>query len=259
MKKQEPVSVKIEYTYDYDKFKLIGINRRVDKKHVVSISEAILIRNLLHLFPLVINKKWEVMDGQHRLSAVKIIESAKLLQLPIYYIMDLNITMDDISLLNSNKINWRNLDYLNYFAGKKVKDYVDTLEFMKQHPNVNFSAAIVLVSSEKRDIKKVKDGLLKADNISKAQFIMECIYELKARMDPYDAMWKTGTFIIAMKAIFNTKKYNHEVMMASEKNVKESWSRQINTRAYIYEINKIYNYHLPENKKVDFMKLTRQN
>ncbi len=78
LKKVSPVNVVIRNTYDYGKFKLIGINRIVDKKHATTIAEAILFRNLLHLFPIIVNTDWEVMDGQHRLSAVKHIQIAKL-------------------------------------------------------------------------------------------------------------------------------------------------------------------------------------
>lgn len=255
MIKSPPIHIKIEHTYDYDRFKLVGINRKVDKKHVQTLSGAIQNRNLLHLFPLVVNTDWEVMDGQHRLSSVKII--AQKLSLPIYYIMDPNITMDDMRILNSNKVNWKNIDYINYYVAKKNKNYIEIAKFMKAHPLVNLSAVMAIISSEKRDMKKLKEGNFVADRVDKGHFIMECVYDLRKNMLPTDQFWKSGSFIYAMKHIIDTKKYKHQVMMASEKNHRDHWIGQSTPRAYIYEMNKIYNYHAPENERVDFMRLTR--
>lgn len=258
LKKEKPIPVKIKWTYSYDKFKLVGINRRVDKKHAVSIAEAIEYRNLLHLFPVIVNDAWEVMDSQHRLSAVKHIEIARMLQLPIYYIMDKNVTMDDISLLNSNKINWKNINYVNFFAGKKVQAFVDLVDFMNEHKALPLSCAIELISSKKRDLGELKKGILKADKVDKAHLIMGYVYDLRERMNPAIPLWKTGNFLSAMKAVVNTRKYRHQVMMDSVRNAPENWERQHSKRAYIFEITETYNYGLSPNEKVNFMKLTKE-
>lgn len=252
-----PVKVKIEHTYEYAKFKLVGINRKVDVKHVITIAEAIALRNLLHLFPLIINSDWEVMDGQHRLSAVIHIQASKLLNLPVYYIMDENITMDDISLLNSNKINWKNLDYVNYYAGKGVPAFKALQKFMTNHPKINLSSAVELVSNKKRDLKELKVGVLSADKADKAEVIIGYVYDLKSRMDSQAQFWKSGNFISAVQRVVNTKRYSHKVMMDSPLNTPENWEQQSSSRNYIFEINRIYNHGRTEREKIDFKALTR--
>ncbi len=253
----DPVKVKIEYTYEYNKFKLVGINRKVIRKHVMDIAEAIQIRNLLHLFPVIINKAWEVMDGQHRISSVQHIEAAQLLRLPVYYIMDPDVTIDDIRLLNTNKINWKNMDYIQFYAGKKMKPYVELVAFMGRHPQIPLSTVIQLISSKRRDFKDVKNGILITDRIGEAEYVLECVYDLKLCLEPTEAMWKSRSFIIAMRDIISTGKYDHSMMMASPYNNRTSWQRQHNTRGYILEIDRIYNSDLPLKSQVDFRLLTK--
>jgi disulfide oxidoreductase YuzD/ribosomal protein S18 len=251
----QPVNVKIEYSYDYEKFKLVGINRKTIKQHIVAISEAILYRNLLHLFPIIVNKNWEVMDGQHRLSSVKHIQIAKMFNLPIYYIMDENVTLDDICMLNDNKINWKNIDYVNYYAAKGIKSYVILSKFMDEHNKIPLSTCIAITSSKQRDLAKLKRGELIIDKADKAHYVMACVYEIKERMLPTAQYWKSRDFITALNAIINTGKYQHHIMMASPKNCDTGWNIQLSKRAYVHEMQEIYNAGRTPAEWVGFMKL----
>lgn len=253
----DPVEVKIEHTYDYDKFKFVGINRQVIKKHAMSIADAINLRNLLHLFPVIIDLNWNVMDGQHRISACKIIQASKLLRLPVYYIQDPEVTIDDIRLLNTNKINWKNMDYILFYAGKKIKSYVDLVAFISRHPKIPLSTCVDLVSSKRRDLKEVKKGNFIADRVKEADHVLECVYDLKLCMEPTAIMWRSGLFIGAMRDVISTGKYDHTLMMASPYNNRQTWTKQHNKRAYIIEIERIYNADLQPKLHVDFRLLTK--
>ncbi len=254
---ESPVKIKIEHTYDYNKFKLVGVNRQVINKHVISISEAIMYRNLLHLFPVIINSKWEVMDGQHRLAAVKHIEETKKTKLPIYYVLDNEIEIDDMRLLNSNKINWKNQDYINYYAAKRVKPFIDLVKFQKDHPILSLSTCIEIVSSRKRNLSELKSGILLVDKLDKAYLVMKYIGELRHKMDSQIPIWKSRDFINAMRDIVDTGKYQHKILMSSTRNSPDMWNRQFSKRSYVFEINCTYNHSLTEKEKIDFLKLIK--
>ncbi len=198
------------------------------------------------------------MDGQHRLSAVMHIQIAKTLHLPIYYIMDENVTMDDISLLNSNKINWKNMDYVNYFAGKGVSSFKILLEFMQRHPKISLSSAVELISNKKRELNELKSGILSAEKHEKAEVIMEYVYDLKSRMNSQHHYWKSGDFIGAVQMVVNTKRYSHTTMMNSTANNAEHWEQQFSRSNYIFEINRIYNWGRTESEKINFKMLTKK-
>ncbi len=171
--------------------------------------------------------------------------------------MDAEITLDDICLLNSNKVNWTNMNYVNYYAARKVKSYVDLKKFLVEHPKISLSGAIILLSSKRRDVKGLKKGGFIADKVDKAHLIMKYIYDLKEAQGAYLTFWKGTNFIEAMKNIVATKKYQHHVMMASSVNNAEGWEPQINIRSYVHEIQRVYNYGRGADEKVNFVQLLK--
>ena len=115
----------IQSTTDYDKFIILNFNRDKTKKHINEIKEMIEKDNLLHLHPILINNRWEVIDGQHRL------EAAKLLYVPIYYIQE-DISYDHI--INSNIVQKKLqlVDAIKYYALKEqLSDYISFKTYME--------------------------------------------------------------------------------------------------------------------------------
>ena len=70
----------IQHTTNYNQFKLVQFNREKSAHHISQIKKKIKENNLLHLHPILVNLKGEVIDGQHRLQA------AQELEVPIYYL-----------------------------------------------------------------------------------------------------------------------------------------------------------------------------
>lgn len=248
-KRVPPKNVKIEFTYDYDKFKLVGVNRSTIDRHIRNISDSILNRNLLHLFPVIVNSKYEIMDGQHRLSAVKNILLAKEMNLPVYYIMDPEITIDDISLLNSNKVNWSNMDYVNFYAFKMNKNYIVILKFLKKHPWAKLSTALELLSSHHRDVQVLKEGNFKADREGQGYFVATCVEELGKQITSYYQFWKGTAFCTALNRMVRTKKYDHQVMLQSK--ILANLEAQHTEREFVHELQHIYNNNRKD--KVNFV------
>ena len=91
----------ITKSYKYDQFKLIDFNRSICKKNLsrlISLNEK---KNRFHLFPIVIDEKFNIIDGQHRF------EACKRMGAPVYYVVD-----------NSNEDHWETITDVNQ-AGKK--------------------------------------------------------------------------------------------------------------------------------------------
>jgi ParB-like chromosome segregation protein Spo0J len=58
-------------TNNYDLFSLHEKNRKLNYKKVERLSAAISKKNLLNVYPIVVNKKNVILDGQHRYAAAK--------------------------------------------------------------------------------------------------------------------------------------------------------------------------------------------
>jgi hypothetical protein len=142
----------IEKTKNYDLFKFRKDNRaNIDKGHVEKIANSIKARNLLELKPILVNSNMEVIDGQHRLLA------AKMLEVDIYYQINHDLESKDVIAMNSSK-QWVLKDYLNYYAKNDYIHYKNLIIFMKTH-SLSLNIALNILIGRTRDgFKNFKEG-----------------------------------------------------------------------------------------------------
>jgi hypothetical protein len=109
---------KVQSTKKYHLFSFLEGNRAIDQRHVHNLADAILEKNLLHINPIAINSDFEIIDGQHRFCA------AKELEVPIFYIVDDHLKLDDVKTINTNMKNWTHNDYINSHISQGHKDFI---------------------------------------------------------------------------------------------------------------------------------------
>ncbi len=71
--------MKINKTYNYDKFGDLDGNRKLNQSNLNWIIES--MRKKYNPIPIIVNKKMQVIDGQHRL------EACRRLNLPVFYLV----------------------------------------------------------------------------------------------------------------------------------------------------------------------------
>lgn len=131
-------------TTNYEIFKILNYNRPVVPYHVNNLKKSILKQNLLHLKPIIVNNKMEVIDGQHRLQA------AKELGLEVYYIMENTADVGLLPSLNTNMKNWILPDFHRvYVKEMQLPEYLKFDEFMKKHNLLVFPALCLLAKPGK--------------------------------------------------------------------------------------------------------------
>ena len=108
----------IKSTMKYDMFKKHENNREINKVNLNRIVKSIQARNLLKLRPILIDKDYRIIDGNHRL------EAAKHLNVEVYYQLSEETNKEDIILLNANQRTWRSDDYLNFYINSGIEDYL---------------------------------------------------------------------------------------------------------------------------------------
>ena len=111
--------IKVYVTDDYSIFNQLNGNRKVMPRHVNEIVNSIK-KNGYYPVPILVDDDYNVIDGQHRLEALK------QLNLPVYYVKNGFIDNDCIELNASSK-NWNVIDYVKFYASKGLKDYQDLL------------------------------------------------------------------------------------------------------------------------------------
>ena len=180
LKDDSTCNTQVRYTTDYSKFKLMPDNRDVDKKHVADL--IINIRRRGQLQPILINEKWEVLDGQGRLKA------CKLLEIPVMYLLSYKTTIKDVILINTTQKSWVNLDYLKCFSHENHWNHLEYRKinkFKKDYP-LKYDVIIFLLSgkflnsSSGNYMKEFQLGNFKVADLEKAQKYGARLLKIKA-------------------------------------------------------------------------------
>lgn len=148
-----------EMTTDYDMFELLDCNKhRINQKHVEVLMASIQSCNMLKFKPILVNKDYGILDGQHRFLA------AKSLGVPIYYDMDKQAKDDVIIMLNQAQKMWAYEDYLNYYASKGYPEYVKIKEFISKH-NIPLTKYLTFFNGRRQSsADEFKNGKIKCLN-----------------------------------------------------------------------------------------------
>lgn len=127
---------KVMVTNDYEMFKELQGNRQVlesrVKKIIKSIDDVGYVLN-----PLIVNEKYEVIDGQGRLKALRQLE------MPVYYIIVEGIGLKECQSMNINQVNWGIYDYIYSYAQIGNESYIDLLRLVDTFKK-NFRLTVVL-------------------------------------------------------------------------------------------------------------------
>lgn len=111
-------------TDDLTIFKTLKGNRGVKENRKQALVESIdkygFITN-----PIIVNERYEVIDGQGRLAACKELGS------PIDYVIVPNIGIDECMVLNMNMKNWQTIDFIESYAKQGNDDYKRILELSR--------------------------------------------------------------------------------------------------------------------------------
>lgn len=176
---------KIEETINYEKFSTLNGNRTIVQNHLNNLVRSISRKNLLHVNPIVVNKQFEVIDGQHRLAA------AKQLKIAIYYVVENELSLSDVTLLNTTSKTWKLADYIDSYVARyeagddRFEDYVELKEFVLQ-TNISATVASALLSGIVYGGRKtasqdtIKTGQFKVKNRKFADTVAGVMIELSS-------------------------------------------------------------------------------
>lgn len=217
------IKLTIYETSDYDQFKQISSNREVNMKHVRELAADIQVINLLDVSPIICNDRMEIIDGQHRL------EAAKLLGLPIFYLIKKELTDDHIGHLNRNQKNWSVLDYITFYTLKKRPGFDVLSRFMRKH-DLEWSIALMLLSGRQSTARKnVIAGTVDVSELEQAERIMGYVQELA----PYGSFARGAKCITALLMMDTEGTYDHAKVLRALKKKHPLWKQQVKKAGYV--------------------------
>lgn len=241
----------VNETTDYSMFKTLQGNRAVNKLHVKRLIDSF-NKNYL-LSPIIVNEKFEIIDGQHRF------EAAKQCKLPVRFISIKGYGLKEVQVLNENMKNWKKEDYLNAYCDLGYPEYLKFKKFMLDYPDFGIAASIALLTNTtstgtmKRENKEFRSktnkyGAYSIRFFQEGQLIIpdydlsvenaEKILMIKEYYDGYNRI----TFVRAMIGLFKIKEYNHAKLLERLSKLPTALQHCANITQYKLLIEDIYNY-----------------
>ena len=216
----------VRETYEYDLFSFIDGNRPVNssnyKKLKASMTEKLL------MCPIIVNEKYEIIDGQHRYSA------SKELGLPIRYIVVEGYDLKDVKRYNVVSKNWKLADFLNMHASEGKYSYV-AFEYFLESNNIPISIAIKIFTTIKgeaptKTTNDFESGTFSIDTeeLEQANKFIEALEYFSAFED-----YKTVPFLNAFMKLYFREDYDHEIMIKRIAKKITSLKHQSNMHDYL--------------------------
>lgn len=134
MRKDSLEVPQIYCTNDYNMFKISEYNRDISSKKVDVLVHDPLFEMNYHTVPIIITRDNYIVDGQHRLTALKLMNK------PIYYMYGEGDLVLQMMKRNAQMDNWKQIDYVN--VNKEIPSYRYLSEWVEK-----FSVTISFVNS----------------------------------------------------------------------------------------------------------------
>jgi len=201
----------IKKTKDYDKFQILTGNRSIDKYALKKLKASIEKSNHLNIHPIIVNNKFEVIDGQHRLQA------ARELDIEIFYIKSDKVEDDHLIDSNVAQKSWEVDNFIDYFAIKEKKtEYIILRRMMKDSglkPKALLTLILGVVSTN--ILEFLKTGKFKFPQSQDPEVVLLFYFEFKQyatdkRLKPL-SMFSNHNFTRALRWIFLTEGFQSSI------------------------------------------------
>lgn len=235
-------TIKVEQSEDYDQFTVLKGNRRVDPRQVARLVKKMTEEgNLTQIFPIIVNEKMEVIDGQHRLTALK------QLGWPVFYETKKGLTIDTVQALNTGTKNWSWFDYAWSYSQQGNDHYTRFLNLW-DHFNLPFTMLLYYVSGNHdsgRRNSHFHNGEFEFEDQKKSFDLLTQFVEVSAA-----AEHGTGKFAQAMYDIMQLPVYDHKRMVDKMEKYGGDLKGYTNKLDYMRAIEDIYNTYVGEANRV---------
>tara|TARA_R100000687_G_C6431537_1_gene155947 strand:- start:16 stop:906 length:891 start_codon:yes stop_codon:yes gene_type:complete len=236
---------------DFHKFKLLKRNRNTSQaqvnKLIVKLQEP-----KGQLVPIIINEKWEVINGQHRLQAA---EEGNIDH--IIVMMSYGATIEDVIIMNTTEKKWNFWDYLKCHSEPSAPssgEYQKIKTFLKDY-TISPKAALWLLSGNNHDYgtEDFEAGIFEVKHLEEAQKQGDFLRKVKGYNTVNVSVLKfCWSFVKIQKT--KDKAGNKMSMPTLMRNLKKYGGKFFNTGGnqeyYLDEMKECYNCRLPKSKKI---------
>lgn len=239
-------------TNDYSIFKYMDVNRKISNvnvaKLVESINEVGWLKN-----PLLVNEKFEVIDGQHRLEALK------KLGLPVEFIIQDSLGRKECTKLNESQKNWAIMDYVNSYANEGNDNYIWLRQQIKTY-NILPNTTVLSVAVGG---KNMNGGRIYADTVKSGKFSIDddtrvnveaLLFYLSRFSDTVKVIkGRADTFYSAINFLYNLDGIDNERLVRTINNARYEMVSSGTIEGCLSQIEHFYNKGLSRANKKDII------
>tara|TARA_R100000734_G_scaffold5111_1_gene4475 strand:+ start:169 stop:882 length:714 start_codon:yes stop_codon:yes gene_type:complete len=228
-------------TKDYDLFKFIHGNRNVNNLQLDRLEKSISEQYIQ--VPIIVNEKYEIIDGQHRFTVLKSLKK------PIYFIKVDGLGMSEVHRLNTINKNWTLEDYMNSYCNKGLSEY---LKFKAFKDRYKFSYAeclkLLVDHANTNNQEKFRQGKFKIKSLEYAEHNAQIILSYEKY---YDGV-RRRCFVAAILDCLKLKDFKHRTLLKKMSYQSQKISHQSSKEDYLRIIEKIYNFNTKNKIRLNY-------
>ena len=256
-KEDSKVNSEVMYSQDYDKFSILEQNRVVNDKHVNEL--VVSIQNNGQLTPIIVNEKFEIIDGQHRFDACKILKQS------VMYLISYKTSINEVILMNNTQKSWKLPDYLRCFSDNQWHNhetYQKVDKFMREH-DLKLTTCIVLLSEGTgsggstgtaltgQGLVSFRKGTYKIGNLARAQAIAKILSEIKSFAPD---LVGSDRFCRSYCKLSLEPKWDHDSAVYQIKKYRRKYDGASSKEEALQGLLAVYNYNQLKSKKISIRK-----
>lgn len=233
---------KIYSTMDYSKFKMIVGNRALRMTNVSAIQKSSSEEQLM--IPILVNEKFEVIDGQHRL------KSWSNLGLPILYTIAEGYNLSQVRRANQNSINWTISDFFKMHSDLENTSFKEIQDIMDKH-GLRVNGVIKLISkvTECNQVKIKQDIINGTLCLSNDELVRINIFLEHFQDFDFYKYFKDNAFVTAFLDLYFFSEYDHKIMSSRLEKSRHFLSGKFKDKHdALNTLTRLYSYGVVKNK-----------
>jgi len=222
--------MQVKETKNYEMFSTIDGNRPKNQLHLIRLKKS--MEEQLLVSPIIVNEKYQVIDGQHRLQV------SSELNLPVRYIVCNGYGLNEVHRLNQNSKNWATIEFVQGYADMGLKEYQYLLDFSERH-NFTITQSVTLLANNGGDrLKQIQKGKWVATYKERGETVANWINILKQMHQGHP---QKG-FFQAMIHLYNNDNFDFSKLVSKLNLQPTALVPCVNKPQYLDLIESIYNY-----------------
>lgn len=232
----------VQETTDYGMFSLIDSNREQSRGHIEALKIAYEeMGNLTRVQPILINEKYQIIDGQHRFMA------SKDMGVPIYFTVVPGLGIRHARSMNILHRSWGVDDFAQSYATDGNINYQKYLDIRQDYGFSHSTTLTYIMGADVRGMFKVfRAGDLTIPDETVARDRLDSLIEIEGA----GGFAKDHKFAVALLKAIQAEGYDHNRMLRKLNNSSSLLHRLGTVAEYQRMLEEIYNHGMSEGNRV---------